>query len=127
MIPIAYTPDFEKWYDLYPRKKHKQEAARAFKTLLTIRSVEFLCRVTAVYKKCTDQWPRDQRKYIPDPATWLNKGGYDDDHAVWREKIPKDSMAVQPREDAWYRQPPPPPLTDEDRAELATKRKELLG
>jgi hypothetical protein len=86
----AYTASFERWYAAYPRKVAKEEAAAAFgrtlpkivvlRTCPTEEALEWLISVTQRFARSGTG--RDG-KFCPYPATWLNKGRYDDDPAEW--------------------------------------------
>lgn len=72
-------------YLIYPRKEGKKDAIQKILKALKesgLTELEMQNRVKA-YKAATDQWPKDQRRYIPLPATWFHKGRYMDDPAMW--------------------------------------------
>ena len=67
---------FEMFWQAYPKKVGKQAALKAFQRVKT--PVETL--LTAIERqKCGDQWSRENGRYIPNPATWLNQGRWDDE------------------------------------------------
>lgn len=67
---------FERFWQAYPRKVGKQAALKAFKKVKV--SVEIL--VEAVEKqKRSSRWRKDNGQYIPNPATWLNQGRWEDE------------------------------------------------
>jgi hypothetical protein len=47
-------------------------------------SADLLQRMLEAIKeqKASDQWKRDNGQYIPNPATWLNQGRWDDETPV---------------------------------------------
>lgn len=70
---------FEKFWELYPRKVAKATARKAW---AKIRPDDFLLEkiLNAVEKaQKTSQWQEDEGKYIPYPATWLNREGWNDE------------------------------------------------
>ena len=68
--------DFDRLWISYPKKVGKQAAMRAYKThIKQIPPVEQLLAIVDRQKQ-TDQW---KRGYIPNPATWINQGRWDDD------------------------------------------------
>ncbi len=68
--------DFDLFWSAYPKKVGKQAAKKAFSRVKT--PVETL--LTAVERqKCSAQWSRDNGQYIPNPATWLNQGRWEDE------------------------------------------------
>lgn len=67
---------FEEFWAAYPKKVGKQSAKKAFEKVKV--SLETL--VTAVERqKCSSQWSRDGGQYIPNAATWLNQGRWEDE------------------------------------------------
>ena len=73
---------FRRFWEIYPRKQGKQEAEKAWKKLAP--DEELLERLlTALGKARTcDQWSRDNGRYIPYPATWLNQKRWEDEYPV---------------------------------------------
>lgn len=66
---------FESFWAAYPRKVGKQAAKKAFSKV----SVPVKTLIDAVNsQKNSEQWRKDNGQYIPNPATWLNKGRWDD-------------------------------------------------
>lgn len=77
-------PTIEDIYVAYPRKQGKADALNAIaKALKRGVSAERLLERTHAYATATDAWPEDDRRYIPHPATWFNRGSYDDDPGAW--------------------------------------------
>lgn len=71
------SDSFEKFWSAYPKKVGKQAAIKAFKRAVKFISVDSM--LEAIDKqKTSDQWKRDNGKYIPNPTTWLNQGRWDD-------------------------------------------------
>lgn len=92
-------------YAIYPRKVARFEAIKAIhKAIKTIRErhplvfregdempwsgatdeVEFWLRSRVrQYATATATWPEAEKKFIPHPATWFNRGSYDDDPLEW--------------------------------------------
>lgn len=66
---------FESFWAAYPRKVGKQAAKKAFsKVSMPVKTL-----IDAVNsQKNSEQWRKDNGQYIPNPATWLNQGRWDD-------------------------------------------------
>ena len=81
MIPSPSPPGFDDWYAIYPRKKQPQDAKKAFAKILNSGATTFdaLMAKTRAFAASWHDAPKDQRKFIPYPASWLNAGGYDDE------------------------------------------------
>lgn len=71
--------DFDVFWLNYPKKVGKDAARKAFSRVKV--PVETL--LTAIeQQKCSRQWQEDGGQYIPNPATWLNQGR-------WQDELPK--------------------------------------
>lgn len=68
--------DFEKFWSAYPKKIGKRPAKKAFgKVTVPIETL-----LSAIERqKCSAQWSKDNGQYIPNPATWLNQGRWEDE------------------------------------------------
>lgn len=69
---------FEQWWQLYPRRKGKGQARRAFRTAARRVGYERLCDATRAFAADCAQRQTDIQ-YIPHPATWLNGERWDDE------------------------------------------------
>lgn len=72
---VGYPPVFEEWWQAYPRKVAKKGAYAAYEKALTEVSADRLLRSTQMYRDD----PNRSDKYTLYPATWLNKGCWDDE------------------------------------------------
>lgn len=69
---------FDEFWEAYPKRKGKQAALRAWKKAIKIADADTL--IEAVKKQCFwEQWTRDNGQFIPNPATWLNQGCWEDE------------------------------------------------
>lgn len=81
----TYSQDFELWWSVYPRKVGKKVAYTSFKR----SGVDVDILVSAVERHiASDEW---QRGYVPNPATWLNQGRWEDEILTAEEKIKMES------------------------------------
>jgi len=72
-------------YNLYPRKVGKRAALKVIANLLRDGVPENTLReATQAYAAAVAEWPQEDRKYIPHPATWYRQGRYEDDRSQWR-------------------------------------------
>ena len=67
---------FDSFWNAYPKKVGKEAARKAFAkvkvdTSVLIRAIE--------QQKNSAQWTKDGGQYIPNPATWLNQGRWEDE------------------------------------------------
>ena len=72
----ASDGDFDAFWKAYPKKVGKADAKKAFGKVKT--PVSQLLEAIEQQKK-SDQWTREGGRYIPNPATWLNQGRWDDE------------------------------------------------
>jgi len=74
----TYNGDFSTFWYNYPKKVGK---GAAYDSWLKIQpSNELIGKITAAVEsqKKSAAWQKDKGKYIPNPATWLNQGRWDD-------------------------------------------------
>ena len=65
---------FEKFWSAYPKKKNKADALKAFKKVSV--PLDTLLAAIEVQKQSHD-WNKDNGQFIPYPATWLNRGAWE--------------------------------------------------
>jgi hypothetical protein len=71
-------------YAAYPRKVGKQDALKAIARVLKTESAERILERTQAYAMAVLLWPLGERHFVPHPATWFNRGSYDDDPETWK-------------------------------------------
>jgi hypothetical protein len=84
------TPEerFKAFYNVYPRKRGKQDAWKAFAKLNPDDALlATMIRSVNTWSK-SDEWTRDAGKYIPHPATWLNGRRWEDELSVASARTP---------------------------------------
>jgi hypothetical protein len=77
----VYTLGFDEWYAVYPRKKQPSDARKAYAQIIasgTVTEAELLIR-TKAFATWWQARPVDEHRYIPYPASWLNKAGFADE------------------------------------------------
>ena len=63
---------FERFWSAYPRKVGKRDAWRAWEKLAASNGLVDTIVVAVRSQAGAEQWTRDDGRYIPHPATWLN-------------------------------------------------------
>lgn len=82
---------FEYFWGLYPKKVGKQKCLNWFKTHHPKRDlVTKMCEAVKNQSK-SEQWTKDDGKYIPMCYTWLNRGGWDD---ILEKEMPKSEFDI---------------------------------
>lgn len=71
---------FDEFWAAYPKKVGKKAAWAAWNKINPDAELHNKI-LTAIGKaKLTDQWQRENGRYIPNPKTWLNEGRWDDEY-----------------------------------------------
>ena len=68
---------FDQWYAIYPNKKNPADARKAYAKAIRTISLDLLLSRTKSFAATWAQEPKERRKFIPYPASWLNKGGHE--------------------------------------------------
>ena len=69
---------FEEFWQSYPHKVGKKAALSAWKKLKPNAALRTKIMESLETQKASDQWRRENGRYIPNPSTWLNQGRWDD-------------------------------------------------
>lgn len=96
--PSFQTPieeSFLVFWRVYPKKVGKQDALKSFKKIKP--SKELLDKMVAVIEeaKNTEQWTKNNGQYIPNPATWLNQGRWEDDISTYTRRTSAEGRQIE--------------------------------
>lgn len=70
---------FDKFWQAYPRKVSKKQAQKSWKKINpSLELFEKILKALEMVKQ-TEQWKKDNGKFIPYPATWLNQERWTDE------------------------------------------------
>lgn len=72
------SSEFEQFWDQYPRKIGKKAAMKAWHAAKDKPDLPRILSALAAAKQSSD-WTKENGKFIPHPATWLNQGRWDDE------------------------------------------------
>lgn len=77
--PDAVSERFALFWKAYPKKVGKGAAEKSWKKIKP--SAELFDRIMAAIDaaKASEQWQREDGRYIPNPATWLNQSRWEDE------------------------------------------------
>jgi hypothetical protein len=78
---IEYTDDFSAFYYAYPKHVAKPAAFKAFKNIDDFPGLSIILSKIEEFKR-SDAWVKDNGKFIPHPATWLNGRRWEDEIKV---------------------------------------------
>lgn len=70
---------FAAFWEAYPKKVGKEAARKAWKKVKPDAALHERILMAVDTAKGCDQWRREGGRYIPNPATWLNQGRWDDE------------------------------------------------
>ena len=87
--PKGYSEEFEKFWAVYPRHDAKQDAFKAFSKAIKDIDLISLMNAAIAFSK-TEAWQRDDGKYIPYAASWLNGRRWEDLSAAKEQPKKKD-------------------------------------
>ena len=80
---------FDQFWQAYPKRVAQKPARRAWDKLHVDNDLLAKILAALAWQKRTDDWQRDGGRYIPNPATWLNGGRWEDEH----NPVPEDKQA----------------------------------
>lgn len=76
--------DFEHFWDLYPKKRSKNQALKAWKKLDPDERLQEEIMRSLEAAKTSEEWAKEGGQFIPYPATWLNAHG-------WKDELQKEA------------------------------------
>jgi DNA-binding transcriptional ArsR family regulator len=75
---VSADEGFAEFWIAYPKKTGKQAALKAWAKLKNRDNVLRACLEALAWQRTSKQWTRDGGQYVPNPATYLNEGRWDD-------------------------------------------------
>jgi hypothetical protein len=103
--PVA-PGEFEQFWAAYPKKVGKQAAQKAFRNAHNRPRIDDLLQAIDQARR-SEQWRKDGGQFIPNPATWLNQGRWDDEPVQVAAVAPAAYRPVTKTERVPYSPPPP--------------------
>lgn len=95
---------FDIFWEAYPRRIAKQNAIKAWNKIKPNQELlDKILKSLEVGKKSND-WTKDNGQFIPHPATWLNRGGWEDEYqevTEVRKKITSGLIMEDDFRDEW--------------------------
>lgn len=83
---------FETFWKAYPRKVGKQAAFRSWKKIRPSRELAArICKSVKLHSE-SEAWMREKGRFVPNPATFLNQGRYDDEIEAKTPEAPRKPM-----------------------------------
>jgi len=91
----GYSANFESWWKVYPKKRNKPGAWKAWKANLTnLASIERMLHNLDIQSKSWD-WTQEGGQYIPYPASYLNAHGWNDNLQASPAAAPKSRQQTE--------------------------------
>jgi uncharacterized protein YdaU (DUF1376 family) len=78
-IKQPYQALFDVFWEKYPKKVGKDAALKAFQKRKPDQAMLHTMLDAVHFQRSSDAWQRDGGQYIPNPATWLNQGRWQDE------------------------------------------------
>lgn len=75
----GFPPGFDTFWQAYPRKTAKPQAAKAFARLRPDDALLSQMLLVLALQRETDQWKREGGQFIPHASTWLNNRRWEDE------------------------------------------------
>jgi hypothetical protein len=70
---------FDRFWAVYPRKVGKDAAWRAWQKRRPSEELTNTILAALAWQKQQDNWIRESGRYVPNPATWINQGRWQDE------------------------------------------------
>ncbi|MBP7906318.1 MAG: hypothetical protein KA099_13460 [Alphaproteobacteria bacterium] len=70
---------FDRFWAVYPKRKSKGRAEQAFRKINPSEQLLVTMIAAIAQAKTTDEWLKENGKFIPYPASWLNAKGWEDE------------------------------------------------
>jgi hypothetical protein len=107
---------FDEFWKAYPRKVGKDAARRAFAKRKPTAMLHLAMLAAIAEQIKSEAWRKDSGQFIPNPATWLNQGRWQDDCGV--------SLPSEKPPEVWK---PDAPLTEAERVAANEARMRALS
>lgn len=90
-------------YNTYPRKIARPVALKAILKSAEKITLEELHKHVKAYAEAVATWPKEQREFVPHPASWINQERWNDERSEWYRKAqPQQQKFTRPE----YREMP---------------------
>lgn len=96
IVTAGFPEGFTRFWSVYPKKKAKMEALKAWFQTEEIRPPDDEL-VAAVEEQCQwDDWRKEGGQYIPLPATWLRGVRWEDEEVKLPEAVSRGPINTPP-------------------------------
>jgi hypothetical protein len=91
--PLKVWVEFDTFWNQYPKKQGKDAARKAWGKLNPDHTLNTIILTRLEQQKASEQWQRENGKYIPHASTWINGKRWEDELQV----KPMRLMPIQPK------------------------------
>jgi hypothetical protein len=98
---VAEPNGFDSFWQAYPKRVGKGAARRSWAKLRPDLELQAIILAAVAAQRTSDQWCKEDGRYIPNPATWLNQERWADEVAA---PPGRDSRALDERTQAWQQE-----------------------
>lgn len=86
---------FDEFWELYPKKVGKIDAKKAWRKIKQPQTI--MPKIIAAIETQTrsSQWKKDNGQFVPNPATWLNRGSWDDELETTSEEQNRNALLMK--------------------------------
>jgi len=74
-----YTDEFLSFWSAYPKKTGKGDAFKSWKKIQPDAVLQAKMIAAIAEQEKSEQWQKEGGQFVPNPATWLNQGRWDDE------------------------------------------------
>lgn len=78
---------FDEFWSAYPRKTAKKVAMRSWAKISPSDELRSRIMTAVAQHTKSEQWMKDEGRYIPHPATWLNNERWEDELKIGKPKV----------------------------------------
>lgn len=83
---------FERFWQVYPKKKERAEALREFKKINPSEDLLAVMIAAVEDQKTWESWKTENGRFIPHPAKWLSRGQWQDEQSGTAKYDPDEDM-----------------------------------
>ena len=91
---MSHMQEFEKFWNVYPKKRSKGQAEKTFSKLKLDKQLMETILAAIDRAKISEDWQKENGKYIPYQATWLNAQGWKDEIICDVKKVIKKNESL---------------------------------
>lgn len=78
-VGVLYSPDFENFWKIYPKRVGKGKAFTSWKRINPDFDLNATISASILKQSTSVQWMKDNGQFIPNPATFLNERRWEDE------------------------------------------------